>query len=158
MSRSSLILKLMYKLRGNEWGQCISIAGGCLVLFVLYNVFMRDVDELFLALGRSKFRSRFRLKERDAEYYKEKGLEVILEHGREFITQRLGQAKPINDSKQTPIRNHPFFVAQHATGTCCRRCLEKWHGIKKGVELSEGQIDYIISVIKRWLTEQDVGL
>ena len=131
------------------------IAGGCLHQMVLYNALMRDVDGIFLALGRSKFRSRFRLKGKDAEYYKNKGLEVVLGHGREFITQRLGAAWPINDGKQTPMRNHPVFVAQHATGTCCRGCLEKWHGIKKGVELSEGQIDYIISVIKRWLIEQE---
>jgi hypothetical protein len=45
-----------------------------------------------LALGRSKFRGRFRLRGLDAEYYKEKGLEVILTHGREFIRQRLGGA------------------------------------------------------------------
>ena len=116
---------------------------------------MRDVDELFLALGRSKFRGRFRLRGREAEYYKEKGVEVVLTHGREFIKERLGGAWPENDGKQTPMRNHPVFVAQHATGTCCRSCLEKWHGIKKGVELSEGQINYIISVIKRWLIEQE---
>jgi len=127
-----------------------------LVFGVLYNAFMRDVDELFLALGRSKFRSRFRLTGKDAKYYKEKGLEVILEHGREFITQRLGQAEPVNDGKQTPMRNHPVFVAQHATGTCCRGCLEKWHGIKKGAELTKLQIDYIISVIKQWFIEQEV--
>jgi len=119
---------------------------------------MRDVDELFLALGRSKFRSRFRLRGPEALYYKDKGLEVILEHGRGFVTQRLGDANPENDGKQTPMRNHPVFVAQHATGTCCRGCLEKWHGIKKGAKLDEAQIDYIISIIKRWLMEQEKGL
>ncbi|HPS54908.1 MAG TPA: DUF4186 domain-containing protein, partial [Sedimentisphaerales bacterium] len=122
---------------------------------VLYNVLMRDVDEIFLALGRSKFRGRFRLRGKEAEYYKAKGVEVILLHGREFVKQRLGAALPINDGKQTPMRNHPVFVAQHATGTCCRGCLEKWHGIKKGVELTESQIDYIMSIIKRWLLEQE---
>ena len=126
-----------------------------MVFEVLYNALMRDVDELFLALGRSKFRSRFWLKGAEAKYYKEKGLSVILEHGREFIIQRLGQAKPINDGKQTPMRNHPVFIAQHATGTCCRGCLEKWHGIKKRAELTKLQIDYIMSIIKRWLIEQE---
>lgn len=118
---------------------------------------MSDVDELFLALGRSKFRSRFRLAGKDAQYYKDKGLEEVLADGRWFIRQRLGGAWPTNDGRQTPMRNHPVFVAQHATGTCCRGCLEKWHGIKKGVELGEEQVDYIISVIARWLISQEMG-
>lgn len=36
-----------------------------------------------------------------------------------------------NDGKQTPMRGHPVFIAQHATATCCRECLKKWHNIKK---------------------------
>ncbi len=25
------------------------------------------------------------------------------------------------------MKGHPVFVAQHATATCCRECIRKWH-------------------------------
>jgi len=117
---------------------------------------MRNIDELFTALGRSKFRSRFRLSGKESEYFKHKGMGTILEHARDFITKRLAEANPANDGKQTPMRNHPVFIAQHATGTCCRKCLEKWHYILKGKRLTEEQIDYIIEVLKCWFSSQDI--
>jgi len=115
---------------------------------------MRDMDELFAALGRSEFRSRFRLAGKEAEYLQQKGLPKILEHARDFITARLADADPPNDGRQTPMRNHPVFVAQHATATCCRGCLQKWHGIPRDKPLSEQEIDYIVEVIARWLAGQ----
>ena len=117
---------------------------------------MRDMDELFSALGRSHFRSRFRLAGKEAEYLRDKGLATVLQHARDFVTKRLGDANPANDGRQTPMRNHPVFVAQHATGTCCRGCLAKWLHIPKGNPLTQEQIDYIIEVLQRWLTEQDI--
>ena len=117
---------------------------------------MRDIDELFKALGRSRFRSRFRLSGKEAEYFKQKGMPAILEHARDFVTRRLAEANPANDGKQTPMRNHPVFIAQHATGTCCRKCLEKWHYILKGKPLTEEQVDYIVEVLKCWFSGQDI--
>ncbi len=116
---------------------------------------MRDMDELFAALGRSGFRSRFRLAGKEAEYLRQKGLPTILEHARDFVTARLADANPTNDGRQTPMKNHPVFVAQHATATCCRGCLRKWHGIPKGRPLSEQETDYVVDVIARWLDGQN---
>ncbi|AXK25122.1 Hypothetical protein SmN45_3376 [Serratia marcescens] len=79
---------------------------------------------------------------------------LILSHARDFIDRRLAAAHPKNDGKQTPMRGHPVFVAQHATATCCRGCLEKWHGIAQGVALDEQQKDYIVQVIALWLVRR----
>jgi hypothetical protein len=117
---------------------------------------MREIDELFTALGRSEFRSRFRLRGREAAYLQERGLEVVLAHVRDFITQRLAPAQPANDGRQTPMKNHPAFIAQHATATCCRGCLAKWHRIAKGRPLSEDEIEYVVRVIRHWLLRQDL--
>ena len=117
---------------------------------------MRDMNELFAALGRSKFRSRFRLTGKEAEYLRDKGLATILRHAQDFVTNRLADADPANDGRQTPMRNHPVFVAQHATGTCCRGCLAKWHRIPKGEPLTQEQIDYIVAVLRRWLAQQNI--
>ncbi len=112
---------------------------------------MRDVDDLFSALARSKFRSRFRLGPKDRAYLVEKTLPVVLEHGRRFVGERLAPAAPRNDGRQTPMRGHPIFVAQHATATCCRGCLEKWHRIPAGRPLTDEEIDYVLGVLARWL-------
>jgi len=112
------------------------------------------MEKLFERLGRSGFRSRFRLMGRESTYYREKGEEVIREHARQLIRERLGAAEPANDGRQTPMRKHPVFIAQHATATCCRGCLAKWHGIAKGRELTDAEAEYIVGVIMEWLRRQ----
>jgi len=114
------------------------------------------MEDLLAALDRSKFRSRFRLCDREAVYLSQKGLDTILQHARDFVAKRLADAHPANDGRQTPMRNHPVFIAQHATGTCCRKCLEKWHYIPRGEPLTEADINYVIEVLKRWLVGQNV--
>lgn len=115
---------------------------------------MRDLDDLSSALAMSKFRSRFRLGPKEIAYLVQKTLPVILEHGRQFVEERLAPAEPKNDGRQTPMRGHPIFIAQHATATCCRGCLEKWHRIQRGKPLAEEQIEYVLNVLARWLTEE----
>ena len=115
---------------------------------------MRDIDELFIALDQSRFRSRFRLVGKEAEYLRQRGIETVLDHARQFVKDRLADAEPANDGKQTPMRNHPVFIAQHATATCCRGCLAKWHRIPKGRVLTDAEVTHIIAVIERWLRLQ----
>ena len=113
---------------------------------------MSDPDLLFEKLAKSRFRSSFKLKGKELSYLKDKGVNIILEHGREFIATRLAPVNPPNDGKQTPMRNHPIFIAQHATATCCRKCLQKWHGIPaKDHELSWQERAYVLGVLERWI-------
>jgi hypothetical protein len=109
------------------------------------------LDALFDALTHSSFRRRFRLGLRERSYLKSKGLPTVLAHAREFIAQRLATAAPLNDGKQTPMRGHPVFIAQHATATCCRGCLAKWHGIERGRELTADEQAHAVAAIARWL-------
>jgi hypothetical protein len=115
---------------------------------------MRDLDQLFVALTHSNFRRGFRLRGKELAMLQGKGLEVMLVHAQDFITKRLIPAVIVNDGKQTPFRGHPVFVAQHATACCCRGCLEKWHRIPPGRELSVEEKDYVLRVLERWLRQQ----
>jgi hypothetical protein len=115
---------------------------------------MRDRDELLAALAKSTFRRRFRLGPQELRYLQAKGLSAVLEHARQFLIERLAPAEPPNDGRQTPMRGHPAFVAQHATGTCCRSCLAKWHGIEKGRALSQQELDDLVDVLRAWLERQ----
>lgn len=105
---------------------------------------MNDLGTVFSRLARSSFRSRFRLNAKDEAYLRERGIETVLVHAADFVGKRLAPAAPQNDGKQTPMRGHPVFVAQHATATCCRGCLSKWHA---GQELSVQQQTYVAAVI-----------
>ncbi|MCU5772846.1 DUF4186 domain-containing protein [Erwiniaceae bacterium BAC15a-03b] len=115
---------------------------------------MSSVDDLFLRLSRSPFRQRFHLARADYDYCRQKGEEVVRHHAADFIKQRLAPAQPENDGKQTPMRGHPVFVAQHATATCCRGCLSKWHGIASQQPMSAAQQAYVVTVIVRWLRQE----
>lgn len=115
---------------------------------------MRDPNDLFAALAKCAFRRRFRLGPRERRYLEERGLDAVLAHARDFLTTRLAPAHPTNDGKQTPMRGHPVFLAQHATATCCRGCLSKWHHIPPGRELTDDEIRYAVDVIRRWLESQ----
>jgi Domain of unknown function (DUF4186) len=112
---------------------------------------MRPLDEVFDALAHSAFRRRFRLDVREGEYLRSRGLDIVVAHARDFVARRLAPAEPANDGKQTPYRGHPVFVAQHATATCCRSCLEKWHGIRRGAELTAEEQAHAVAAIERWL-------
>ena len=115
---------------------------------------MRDLDEVFSALARSRFRSSFVLSAKEREYLAAKGDSTVLDHAREFVAQRLAAAEPRNDGKQTPFRGHPVFVAQHATATCCRGCLAKWHRIEAGRPLTVKEQAHVVAAIARWLDIQ----
>lgn len=112
------------------------------------------IENILTSLSKSNFRSKFHLKEKDKKYIEEKGIEKIQEHANDFINKRLAPNIIPNDGKQTPMRGHPVFIAQHATATCCRGCLEKWHKIPKGKELTKEQVDYIVKLIMTWINKE----
>jgi hypothetical protein len=114
----------------------------------------RALDQRLDALARQPFRARFHLRGRDRATAGLKGPATIRWHAYDLIAKRLAPAEPYKDGKQTPYRGHPVFVAQHATATCCRGCLEKWHGIARGHALTLEEKAYILTVLRRWLVSQ----
>lgn len=106
-------------------------------------------------LSHSSFRAKFALSVHDRQYARDKGRATIARHTHELLRARVGDAEPVKDGKQTPFRGHPVFTAQHATATCCRGCIEKWHHIPKGRELSEEQIDALSALVMAWI-ERDL--
>lgn len=105
-------------------------------------------------LSKSDFRRSFKLKEKDINYVRDKGIDIIRQHAYNFINDRLKGYPVLNDGKQTPMKGHPVFIAQHACACCCRGCLNKWHGIDKDKELSRNEINYIVELIMTWIKSQ----
>jgi hypothetical protein len=110
-----------------------------------------EVDRRIELLAQQPFRARFHLRGRDRSIAELRGPATIRRHAEQLIRQRVGPAEPRKDGKQTPYRGHPVFVAQHATATCCRTCLAKWHGIAKGTALTDDEVSDVVDVIVRWI-------
>jgi len=130
------------------WGRD-AVSGGKVSLYAS----AASVASLFLRLSQSKFRSSFYLNKKDRDIISKKGMTTIREHAHKIIAKRLAPAFIPNDGKQTPMRHgtSPVFIAQHATGCCCRGCLEKWHHIPKGRALTEDEQEYVVEIIMQWI-------
>ena len=113
-----------------------------------------DIDKILIRLSKSKFRNSFHLKDKDKDYIREKGMDIIYKHACDFISNRLASKNILSDGKQTPTKGHPVFIAQHATATCCRSCLYKWHKFPKNVELTDYQKKYIINLVMTWINNE----
>ncbi|UXY18373.1 DUF4186 domain-containing protein [Streptomyces cynarae] len=116
-----------------------------------------SLDQKLDAVARHPFRARFHLRGRDLATARLKGPSTIRWHAYDLVAKRLAPAEPYKDGRQTPYRGHPVFVAQHATATCCRTCLRRWHGIPKGRELNRAEHAYVVDVICRWIEREVAG-
>lgn len=112
------------------------------------------IDERLDGLSRQRFRARFHLRGRERALVQLRGTTAIRRHAEDLVAERLAAAEPRNDGRQTPYRNHPVFVAQHATATCCRGCLERNHQISRGHELTADERRYVVDVIMRWVARE----
>ena len=115
---------------------------------------VQTIDEALEKLKKSKFRSSFHLSEKDKKYIAEKGLDTIRSHAADFVAARLAPAEIPNDGKQTPMRGHPVFIAQHACACCCRGCLNKWYRVPKGKQLSAVDQQKIVNLLMAWIERE----
>ena len=113
------------------------------------------VQDTLARLGHSRFRASFSLSAKDRAYARAKGKDTIDRHAHEMLAKRVGAAHPLKDGKQTPYRGHPVFTAQHATATCCRGCIERWHHIPRGRALADAEVDALARLVMAWI-ERDL--
>ncbi|MFW6283268.1 MAG: DUF4186 domain-containing protein [Minisyncoccales bacterium] len=114
---------------------------------------MKNTEFILNNLQKSRFRSSFNLTKKDLEYIESKSISKIESHCLDFLNKRI-KILSKKDGKQTPYKGHPVFIAQHATATCCRKCIEKWHKIPKSKELNEKEIIYLKNIIMRWIEKK----
>ncbi len=75
------------------------------------------------------------------EKAQQKGKAKLAERARTILKQRIGKAQNFREGQQTPMMGAEIVnYAQHATATCCRRCLEYWHNIPTGIQFGRGSI------------------
>ena len=115
---------------------------------------MQTIEQALEKLQRSQFRSGFHLTSKDRDYVRAKGMDAIRLHAQDFVRQRLAPGYIYNDGKQTPMKGHPVFLAQHACACCCRGCLAKWYKVPKGRPLTPGQQEKIVNLLVAWIARE----
>jgi len=112
------------------------------------------INEKLKSLEKSKFRSSFHLRKYMLKMIEEKGMDTIEKHCEDFIQKNISGYPIENDGHQTPMKNHPVFIAQHATATCCRGCIEKWYKIPKERPLTDKEKRFIKALIISWIEKE----
>lgn len=82
---------------------------------------------------------------------KELGMDGLRSRVRPLLERKIGPGKIFRDGTQTKKEGSAICYAQHATATCCRKCLEYWHGIERNRELTEGELDYCEGLVCSYL-------
>ena len=142
---------------GDRPGTC----RGCHEWFVeLERTRRRDVDDqqyLLDALERELIRHHFwhlPFDQKALDHASRKGRRQLYNGVKQRLRTSVGKAVPFRDGTQTPMSGNVLYYAQHATATCCRTCINYWHGLPRGRPLTESELDYLESLITRFLDDR----
>lgn len=80
-----------------------------------------------------------------------KGKKSLHEHAEHRISKSVGPSNPYRNGFQTPYTGNIVYYAQHAVAACCRNCIEVWHGIPKGKELTDAEIGYLTELVMKYV-------
>lgn len=118
-----------------------------------------DVDFTLESLRRELVRHHFwhvALDQKAINHARRKGRNLLLAAVEARIRHSLGPAQPFHDGYQTPWEGsgNALHYGQHATGSCCRACVDEWHGIPRGRELSDGEVTYLSALLMRYIEDR----
>jgi hypothetical protein len=93
-------------------------------------------------------------------YARRKGVSGLKTAVRSRLRASVSRANNPYDGRQTPMdgSGNPIHYAQHATASCCRTCMEYWHGIPRTKDLTDDQIEYLAELIMLYVRERIPGL
>ena len=149
--------KQLKKMTDEERGKC-RYCGADLVDWDRVHVRdFADVAYTFAALKNEMIRHEFfhrEIDERAVRHAQRKGRLELKKAARDRLRKYLAPAEPARDGRQTPFEGNAIFYAQHATATCCRTCLEYWHNIPKGRELTAEERAYCAALVDCFVDER----
>jgi hypothetical protein len=120
-----------------------------------------DIQYTLDSFGLEYIRNKFWMKEfneTSLNYAKRKGKVVLLDLAEKKVMQNVGGPAGPYDNRNVPIDDdtlaNPYHYAFHATATCCRRCVEYWHGIPPDRQLLPSEGSYLTSLVRRFLVQR----
>ena len=108
-------------------------------------------NSILLQLSKSPFHSDISLSQKDRKYYLSHTVEEIQKETEEVVRESLYHIIPKDKDVHTKKWGKPVYVAQRATGCCCRSCLYEWHNIPTNRKLSEKEVIYIRDLLMEWM-------
>ena len=118
-----------------------------------------DVEHTIGCLQKELIRHRYwhlKIDEKAMNHAKRKGTGGLREAAEHRLRKYVGppRAKLFRDGSQTPLSGNVIFYAQHATATCCRKCVEAWHGIERDRSLTNEEIGYMASLVMLYVEQR----
>jgi len=141
----------------DKFGRCRSCGADLIDWSRVRRRDLSDVEFTFESLKREWIRHHFwhvSIDEQAERHARRKGKNGLWSAVEKRLNRSVGVAQPFRDGQQTPWKGNIIYYAQHALACCCRTCMEYWHGIPKGVELSPEQLDYFGKLVKLFIEER----
>jgi hypothetical protein len=117
-----------------------------------------DTEYIFDSLNKELIRNVFwNTKIEDVAIYnaKKKSRSEIREEAKTLLSRRVGKLNTFIDGRQTPLgKENIVNYAQHATATCCRKCMDAWYKIPKENELTEVQLEFCTDLVMSFVDEK----
>lgn len=147
--------------RDETAGRCRS----CGIALVDWNrIYKRDLTDVaftFETMRTEYIRHHFwhvEIDDSSLEHARKKGMIALMDDVPKRLMQSIAKANPFRDGTQTPFHGRAVYYAQHATATCCRKCVEEWHAIPRGRALTENELQYLTQLVIRYLQERIRGI
>lgn len=141
----------------NPAGQCIYCGVKLIDSKRIYKRELADADYTFKALKYEMWRHYYwhiEIDQKAINHARRKGKAGIRVAADKRIRNSVGDGNPYRDGIQTPKKGNTLYYAQHATATCCRKCIEEWHGIPIGQPLTDDQIAYFKELVILYIEER----
>lgn len=87
---------------------------------------------------------------------KRKGREGLRVAAEQRLEKSVGPSRSeiFRDGTQTKLHGNILHYAQHATATCCRKCIEAWHGIPREQPLTSTEMGYMVELVMLYVNER----
>lgn len=143
----------------DQFGQCHSCGADLVDWSRVQKRNLSDVQYTFAALKHELIRHYFwhvEIDQKAINHARRKGKTGMRVAAEKRIRKSVGPAEPLYDGRQTPKENsgNAIYYAQHATACCCRKCMEYWHNIPLGRELTEQEIGYFTDLVMLYVEER----
>jgi predicted transcriptional regulator len=139
---------------GNGYPRCRHCGADCVNWKLMHRKDASLVNSAIAELRNEYWRNSWferHIDERAENHALRKGKQLLREHVANRIRKSVGPVEPYRDGFQTPYTSNVAFYAQHAVAACCRKCIEVWHGIPKGRELTNQEIHYLAELAMRYV-------
>ena len=95
------------------------------------------------------------IEEKAIQLAQKRGIRLLRQMVHRRIKNSIGNRQNYREGKQTTIGGSEIIhYGQHATGTCCRKCLEYWHNIKMGTDLTEKQLEFCTELVMYYIEKR----